>query len=292
MMRAVTLGATLGLLLGMAPRASAQRSEWVEVESRSLLAGDRSAEDTRRDALYGALAEAVRRVAGVTVQGSAVALRSDSAGRVVDHYVEAVRLDAAGRALEWQVLREGWRTTTARTIGTQVYYEMRLRVRVERERGTADPEFAVSLTANAERYLVRGTEPAANDEVVLTVTSSVAATLTIVSIVDDSVFVLAPNALMPEVRATARFPHQVPDAILRGNGLRFRMSLPDGVSRRTELLAVVATRRPVALPARAGVGAARDTGVLTLAEFNGWLVGIPRDERAVAQVPVEVRRAR
>ncbi len=280
------------LLVVLASNAGAQGSEWVDVESRALLAGGRSAEDTKRDALYGALAEAVRRVAGVTVQGSSVAVRSDSAGRVVDHYVEAVRLDAAGRALEWRVLHEGWRTTTARTIGTQVYYELSLRVRVEREHGTADPGFTVALVANAERYEVHGTVPSANDEVVLTVTSTVAAVLTIVSIVDDSVFILAPNAVMPDVRAIARLPTEVPDATLRGSGLRFRVSLPDGISRRLELLAVVATRRPVPLPAYPGTGTAPDTGVLTLADFNAWLVGIPRDERAVAQVPVEVRRAR
>ncbi|MBA4070842.1 MAG: hypothetical protein C0497_03260 [Gemmatimonas sp.] len=280
------------LVLAPARTSGAQGSEWVEVESRALLAGGRSAEDTKRDALYGALAEAVRRVAGVTVQGSSVAVRSDSAGRVVDRYVEAVRVDAAGRALAWQVVREGWRTAKVRAIGTQVYYDLSLRVLVQRERGTADPGFAVTLATNADRFAVRGTAPSENDEVVLRVTSTMAATLTIVSIVHDSVYVLAPNVLMPEVRATAFVAREIPDATLRGSGLRFRVSLPDGVAQRTELLAVIATRHPVPLGAVLGEGTARDTGVLTLGDFNAWLVAIPRSERAVAQVPVEVRRAR
>lgn len=280
------------LVLALASRAMAQDSEWVDVVSRSLLSGETSAADVKRSALYGALAEAVRRVAGVTVQGNSVSVRSDSAGRVVDRYVEAVRLDAAGRALEWQVLREGWQTMTARGIGPQVYYEMRLRVRVQRERGVPDAGFSVRLAANADHFVVRATAPTANDEIILTVTSSAAATLTILSIVDDSVFVLAPNALMPEVRSVAQVAIEIPDAGLRGRGLRFRASLPEGVSRRTELLAVVATKRPMSLQAQAGSGVAHDTGVLTLADFNRWLLGIPRDERAVAQIPVEVQRAR
>jgi hypothetical protein len=283
--------AVVALLFACASSARAQGGEWVEVESRALLTGTRSAEDTKREALYGALAEAVQRVAGVTVRGNAVAVRSDSAGRVVDRYVEAVRLDAAGRAVEWRVLREGWRTTTARAIGPQVYYEIRLRVRVQRERGAADAGFSVRLATNAERFVVRGDAPATNDEVVLTVTSTVSASLTVVSIVDDSVFVLAPNALLPDVQATAGLAREVPDAGMRASGLRFRTSLPSGAVRRTELLAVVATKRPMPLPARAGTGVARDTGVLTLAEFNEWLLGIPMNERAVAQLPVEVRRA-
>jgi hypothetical protein len=277
----------LAIALALAPAwtCEAQESEWVEVESRALLSGGRSAEDTKRDALYGALAEAVRRVAGVTVHGSSVAVRSD-------RYVEAVRVDAAGRALAWQVVREGWRTVKARAIGTQAYYDVSLRVLVQRERGTADPGFAVTLATNAERFMVRGAAPSENDEVVLRVTSTVAATLTIVSIVHDSVYVLAPNALMPEVRTAASVAREIPDATLRGSGLRFRVSLPDGVAQRTELLAVIATRRPVPLGAAPGEGSARDTGVLTLGAFNAWLVAIPRSERAVAQVPVEVRRAR
>jgi len=288
-MKGVVLLALLGAL---ASRARAQDAEWVEVDSRALLAGDRSAADAKRDALYGALAEAVRRVAGVTVSGSTMAVRSDSAGTSTDHFVEAVRLDAAGRAIDWQVLHEGWRTTSAPGIGSQAYYEMRLRVRVQREHGTADAGFAVRLVANADRYIVRGAAPAGNDEVFLTVTTSAPAALTIVSIVDDSVFVLAPNALMPEVRATALVTQEVPDAVLRGSGLRFRMTLPEGVSQRTELLAVVATRQPVPLLVHTGAGAARDTGQLSLAAFSAWLLAIPRGERAVAQVPVDVRRAR
>lgn len=290
LVRRVLLG--LALVLAPAWASWAQGSEWVTVESRALLAGGRTAEETRRDALYGALAEAVRRVAGVTVQGSSVAVRSDSAGRVLDRYLEAVRVDAAGRALAWQVVREAWRTAKVGAIGSQVYYDLSLRVLVERERGTADPGFAVTLVTNAQRFAVRGSAPSENDEVVLRVTSTMAATLTIVSIVHDSVYVLAPNALMPEVRAFALVAHEIPDAALRDSGLRFRVSLPNGVSARTELLAVIATRRPVPLPAQQGEGPARDTGVLTLGDFNAWLVAIPRSDRAVAQVPVEVRRAR
>jgi hypothetical protein len=277
---------------GLASGAPAQSGEWVVVESRALLAGGRTAEDTKREALYGALAEAVRRVAGVAVHGSAQVVRSDSAGRAVDRYVEAVRLDAAGRALEWHVLREGWRTVTDRVIGSQVYYEMQLRVRVERERGMPDASFSVRLTTNADQFVVRDTALAANDEIILTVTSTLPAALTIVNIVDDSVFVLAPNALMPDLSGAPGIPREVPDAAARRMGLRFRVSLPDGVARRTELLAVVATRRPVPLRSRMGSGATRDTGAMTLAAFNAWLVDIPLGERAVAQVPVEIRRAR
>ncbi len=273
-----------------AANAGAQSGEWVDVERREVLLGGRTADDARRDALYGALAEAVRRVAGVRVQGSVVTTRSDSAGRIVDHYAEAVRLDALGRATEWRIVSEGWQTERPRGGASRAVYVLKLRVRVEREHGTRDPAFTVSLSANAETYIVRGTDPAASDEVIATIETSFDAAITLVSIVDDSVFVLAPNELMPGVRTAARRPSEVPGADLRVMGLHFRVWLPPGAPSRTEFLAVVATRRPVALPSVPGTGATRDTGTLTLAEFNQWLVGLPMDERAVAQVSLTVRR--
>jgi hypothetical protein len=289
-MRPCRVALVIALLLATPPKARAQSGEWVEVDRREALTGGRTADDTRRDALYAALAEAVRRIAGVRVQGSVVATRSDSAGRVVDHYTEVVRLDATGRATAWRIVRDGWTTERPRGSESRAVYELTLRVCVERERGLPDPAFTVTLAANAGAYAVRGAGPAASDEVIATVVTSLDAALTLVSIVDDSVFVLAPNAVMPVVRTAARRPFEVPDAELRGMGLHFRAWLPAGAPARTEFLAVVATRRPVAIPSAPGLGAARDTGTLTLAEFNQWLVGLPMDERAVAQVPLQVRR--
>lgn len=283
--------ASLFFCCAMAARAQGGGGTWVDVERRELLAGSRSADDVKREALYGALAEAVRRVVGVKVQVGEFAERAESGGRVVERYLEAVRLDAAGRATEWAVLSEGWRVEKGSATGPQTYYELRLRVRVERERGTADPAFSVRLAANAGRLVVRGDDPSSNDEVVATVTCSQDAVITLVSIVEDSVFVLAPNEFMPAVRAVAGRAMEVPDAAIRRTGLRFRASLPSGATARSELLAVVATRVPVVLPAAAGSGGARDTRALTLAEFNAWMVGIPLQDRAVAQVALDVQRA-
>ena len=281
-----------GTLAGVPVPSAGQAGDWVEVDRREALVGGRTADDTRRDALYGALAEAVRRVAGVKVQGSVVATRSDSAGLVVDHYAEVVRLDAAGRATDWRIVKEGWVTERLRGAESRAVYELKLRVRVERERGAPDPGFTVTLTANADAYVVRGTQPAASDEVIATVVASADAAITLVNIVDDSVFVLAPNALMPSVRVAAARPCVLPDAELRAMGLHFRAWLPQGAPTRTEFLAVVATRVTPVLPVVPGGGVARDTGTMTLAEFNMWLVGLPLHDRAVAQVPLNVRRAR
>ena len=78
--------------------------------------------------------------------------------------------------------------------------------------------------------------------------------------------------------------------LFRSIGVHFRVTLPAGVTGRSESLVAIATRSRVASPGRAGSGVARDTGALTLSEFNQWLVGIPLDQRAMAELPIELRR--
>lgn len=281
--------ACVAIALACAGIARAQGT-CVVVDRHDAVPSGRSLDDVKRDALHGAIAEAVRRVAGVRVQGTQSMSASDSAGHAVTRYDEAIRLDAEGRATSWTVLRDGWKT--AKGASAPVSYELSLRVCVERETGAADPSFAVRLATNAERLLVRSDTAARNDELVARVTATRDASLTVVLIAGDSVFVLAPSAYLAAPDARAGEAVEVPDASLRGAGLRFRAALPPGVAARDEIVAVIATRRPVPLPSRAGAGSARDTGVLTLAEFNRWLVGIPLDLRAVAQAAVRVERAR
>ena len=277
-------------LLAFVLTATPLGAQTVDVQRRELLAGGRSADEVKRDALYAALADAVRRVSGVMVQGTELSSRSDSGGHIVDRYVEAVRVDAAGRATAWAVLKEGWRTEKSRALGDQLYYELSLRVTVERESGTRDPGFTVRLSANATHFAVRSEIAAENDEMIARVVVSQDAFITLVSIAGDSVYVLTPNSVVPEVRAGPPLAVELPEPALRRMGLHYRVALPFGVRSRTELLAVVATRRPVALFAPHGEGEARDSGTLTLAEFNRWLVSIPLDQRAVAQLPIEVKR--
>jgi hypothetical protein len=281
------------LASGLWPLASmAHAQTWIEITHREPMTEGRTTADVKRDALYGALAEAVRRVVGVKVSGTETTFRAESAGRVVDRYSEVVRLDAAGRATAWTVVREEWTTAKKGTPGAAVSYELTLRVRVEREGGATDPGFAVQLETNTRELVVRGNDLRENDELIVRATTTRDAVLTVVLIADDSVFVLAPSPYLAAgiVRAAQRT--EIPAAELRSQGLHFRAALPSGRSSRTEIVAVIATTRPIPIGAPRGEGKAADTGALTLADFNKWLVGIPLDERAVAQTLIEVRKNR
>ncbi len=286
---ALLLSLLLALMV-LTPRVGrAQASTWVEVERRVSLTDGRTAAEVKAIAVQEALAEAVRRVTGVRVQATQSATSGDSAGTRIDRFEQAVRLDLSGRATRWETVREEWQSAK-NSVGAPPVLVLTLRVEVTPEIGQRDAGFGVTLGARTTRLIVRGETPSANDEIIATVRATTEAYITLVSVAGDSVFVLAPNMVTPSVVAGPSGTIEIPDAETRRIGLHLRVTLPTGVSVRGERLVAVATRTPVTAPGGAGTGEARDTGVLTLAAFNQWLVGIPLDQRAIAELPIEVRR--
>ncbi|HYV95938.1 MAG TPA: hypothetical protein VE967_00635 [Gemmatimonadaceae bacterium] len=277
----------LAVLLLVCRTAFAQTSTWVEVMHREPMAAGRTQEDVKGAALNAALAEAVRRVAGVRVSGSELAVRAESAGRVLDRYNEVISVAAQGRVTDWRIARERWLAPAS--AGTPVAYELTIRVQVTAETGAADPAFHVQLEVSAQSLSVRSNDVTLNDELVARVTPTRDAFITLALVAGDSVFVLAPNALMRASRMAAATA-ELPPPDLRASGLHFRASLPPDVDERVEQLVVVATLdAPPALSA-GGDPERRDTTVPSLTEFNRWLVGIPVNRRALATLPLALKR--
>lgn len=254
----------------------------VVIAQRVRLEPSMTREQAERAAVENAMAEAVRRVAGVRVSGSELMVSSDSAGHIGSRYLSSVRLDAEGHVVAWTLERGRWSTSKRRRGESEIVYDASVRVTVARDAGRADESFRLSMRGGAERLLVRGTDLAANDEVVLTLSSTRSAWITVVAISGDSVTRLVPNQLMREARVTAGAESQWPTTEWRDRGLHFRVSLPRGVDARAEVLAAVATLDDAPWPA--------EGGVVALTEFNRWLVSIPSARRAVAQRTVMVER--
>jgi len=266
----------------LAHAASAQAmvaGDTVTVEYRALMTPDATQADVRRRAIEGALAESVRRVAGVHVQSGTLFSKEERQGAVKDDFVSVVQLDVRGRVVDYDVLEEDWVSTQLAGVGPQVYLRIRLRAMVAREVGAADAAFRLALSLNTATLIVRSDRPAENDEVVATVTSTMDASLTVVSIADDSVSVLFPNSVVGEAPIRAGEASAFPSTEWRERGLRLRASLPQGRALRREVIMAIAIRGPV----QGFAGA-------TTLELQRWLVGIPLERRAIATAVVEVRR--
>lgn len=275
----VKLFAVALCLPAIASTARAQGADTVTVEQRILMTPDLTPADARRRAIDAALADAVRRVAGVRVQSNALSTLDERGARIDSRYTSVIALDAAARAVDYRVTREEWETR--RLDGTsQLYLHLTLRAVVEREVGTPDAAFTIDLSLNATRYEVRADVASRNDEIIATVRSSRAAQLSLFTIVGDSVQRVFPNAYLPVVTADSGRASELPDPEWRERGLRLRATLPPRVDERREMLLVVATRRAVAPAPMA----------MSVMELQRWLVRIPLQDRAIAFAGYDVRR--
>lgn len=263
-----------------AGNARAQTIDTVTVEQRILMTPELTPAEARRRAIDAALAEGVRRVAGVRVQSSALSTLDERGARVESRYSSVIALDAAARAVDYQVTGESWETR--RLDGaSQLYLHVTLRAVIERERGAPDASFTVDVSLNAPRYDVRGDAASHNDEIIATVRTTRAAHLHLFTLAGDSVQRLFPNAYLPDVPVDSGSTAELPDPDWRERGLRLRAALPAGVDARRELLLVVATRLSVAPPPVS----------LSLMELQRWLVRIPLQDRAVGYALYDVQRA-
>lgn len=252
--------------------AHAQR-ETVVVDQRITLTDELTPAAAKRRALEEAMAEAVRRVVGVRVRSTAISTTTETSAGYSSDYRSIVQLDAVGRAVDVQLQRETWET-----VDDAVRYRGTWAITVEREVGTPDPGFTLDLAVPRTVLDAPSEDPARNDELVATVTSSRSASLVLASIVDDSVLALLPNAYTGTVVLAPATMTDLPPPDWRARGLRFRVTRPAGGALRDELLVAVAVTGTDVPPFTGG----------TLLEFQRWLVGIPLDRRAVAFAPYTV----
>lgn len=261
------------------PTLAAQATETVVVEQRVLMTDRLTTAAARRQAREEAIAEAVRRIAGVRVRSSVWSSTREDRSGVLDEYRSLVQLDAAGRAIDVRLHSESWEPGP--TAADPLVYRASWAVTVQREQGAPDEAFALEARLPAAEFTARST-PADGDELVLTVRSTRAAQLFTFSVIDDSVSLLVPNQYVHAVPVEAHTPAEIPPAPWRDRGLRLRVSLPPGLDTQGELLAVIAVIGDVPAPPPSA----------TVTDLQRWLVSIPANRRAEAWIPFRVRRSR
>jgi len=269
------------LLAGLPSILPAQGVDSVTVEERVLMTPDLTPANARRRAIDSALAEAVRRVAGVVVTSTALSTTSESGERVHGDWRSVVQLDAAARAVDYRVLEERWESRSVPGQDSQLYLVVRLAALIQRESGAPDAAFRVELSLNGHEFLVRPGAIDRADEIVAEVRTSQRSHLVLVSIQGDSALRIFPNDYVSQVTVDAGVVHQLPESEWRSRGLRLRASLPRGLDSRRELLMVVATRHSLPPPPVAA----------SVMEFQRWLVAVPLGDRALAVAPFTIKRA-
>lgn len=279
------IGAAVLTALGMAPsKLAAQKRQTVEVARCETIGEDLTVRDARQRAINNTLAEASRQVAGVQLQGEQRIVRSDleqsmqsvvvtsTSGVVVDH-----------KMLESRVVAD----TINGDAPQHVCYRVKIRADVMIPEERPDPSFQISAVTDRGADAVYFDRPdGTSDSIVLKITSSKDAYLTIFDVWLDTASVLISSAgAHNEIKAGV--PYQFPP-----EGSTLRAKLPKGLKRSSETFAVVATRTPIAfLPGPDSHTDENGTVYTNVGDFQKWLAGIPIDQRTQATVSYEIRGA-
>ena len=247
----------------------------------------------RQQALDAAMSDAIQQATGRQVASLVDYTTEERGGAIQERFNRIIRETATGTVVRYEVLNEGWSGASPATPGATI--EVVIRAWVRPTVPGPSTGFGMQLSLNATRFQDRGS-PEASDELIMRVTSSVDAYLTIFLVTEDSVEVLFPNRYLPQVRVTAEQPADIPAARLREElGLRLRTVLPPGVTSRSERLTVVATRAPIPFPGVARRAAADAASVPTIRDtFDAlakWLLTIPVADRGIADATYEITRA-
>jgi hypothetical protein len=193
------------------------------------------------------------------------------------------RSTSYGLIVSEKVLEEGFRKDPG---GLAEVYHIRLQCDVKAETGAPDPGFAIEVVLNQRIFM-----PGRNDEVVMTITSTRDAYVTVLGISNDTVTVLLPNELIADRKIQRGRALQFPSKDDQARGLRLRVELPAGSRRQAESIMVIATLDDV--PLRFGERMEREGTVATvrsvLPDLNRWLVRIPPDRRTSAVRAYEIR---
>lgn len=254
---------------------------WTAGEGRVTLS-DQTIQEARDQARRAAEKDAIENATGsFSIRASDDYLKQETGDSLIERFSRTIRREISGRIVDIRHVDIDQEEPAPDVL--QIICRLEARVAVEKQERNSAFEVRVDLHGN-ETGIFR-----AGEELVLEIRSSLDCWVTVFNVyADGTAAVLLPNARMPDNRVTADDVFLVPD---HGNPtqkfIHFRLALPENQKRTEEYIAVVATLREFSFLSNTltdygqGYIPAYEAAVT---ELNNWILQIPRNERAEAEV--------
>lgn len=239
---------------------------WFEVTGTAIIQNI-SPEEARELAIQNACQEVIEYYSGVEISGSTISIQAESKGKILlDNFLQLTNQTCKGIILEKMVLDE-----EIKTDGNILKKVVILNVKVGKQKGEKDPYF--NLTANLNRdYFKHG------ENLELTVIPTKDCYLTVFNICsNDSVYIIFPNQYRKDNFVEAGEVFELPDENDRRVGLSFPVCLLTEKEEDTEIIKIIATKKPVMFPSFQTYSA-YGTYQSAFNELLKQLIKIPRDE--------------
>ena len=180
--------------------------------------------------------------------------------------MQLINQTSNGIILEKEILKD-----ETQTIGNVIKKVVLLQVKVGKQKGEKDPYFNLTASLNREYFKE-------NENLELTVKSTINCHLTIFNICsNDSVYIIFPNQYRKENLVEASEEFKLPNEYDRKIGLSFPVYLLPGKNEDTEIIKVIATKKPILFQSFQTISA-YGTYQSAITELLMQLIKIPRGE--------------
>ncbi len=226
-----------------------------------------SPEEARELAIQKACKNAIEYYSGVEISGRTLSLQAESNEKILlDNFLQLINQTSQGIILEKEVLSE-----EIKTDGNILKKVVVLKVKVGQQKGEKDPYF--NLTANINREYFKENE---NLELIVIPTKD--CYLTVFNICsNDSVYIIFPNQYRNDNFVKSGEEFKLPNESDKKIGLSFPIFLLPDKEEDTEIIKVIATKKPILFQSFQSISA-YGTYQSAITELLKQLIKIPRDE--------------
>jgi len=208
--------------------------DWFEVVGTAIIQNI-SPEEARELAIQNACKKAIEYYSGVEISGRTLSLQAESNEKILlDNFLQLISQTSQGIILEKKVLNE-----KIKTEGNILKKVVVLKVKVGQQNGEKDPYF--NLTAKLNKDYFKDSE-----NLELSVIPTKDCYLTVFNICsNDSVYIIFPNQYKKDNFVKAGEEFKLPDENDKKIGLSFPIYLLPDKDEDTEIIKVIATKKPV-----------------------------------------------
>ena len=164
---------------------------------------------------------------------------------------------------------------------------VRIRVKVQRLLGRPDPDFAVEVRSNKERFTD-------GEQMQLAITATKPCHVTVLNVTaTGTVVVILPHEHRPTSFVEPGDTLWVPDEAERAMGISYPVTVPEGRRQATEYIQVIATKEKLSLGAgwpRTGHYNQVPTHKAALVHLGRWLLQVPPQERTETEAGYQVEK--
>jgi hypothetical protein len=248
---------------------------WYRGEASAIGSDNVAIAKLRQQALTQARVKALEQ-AGVSIQSTAVSVKSESGRNYVDMYSAFAQSSARGIIVEEKIVNVT-DSLISEKGGTFVMINVSLDARIEVPEGKPDYNFTVDLKTSKEFYYE-------GDHLQLSVQSSQNGYLCLFQIKNDTCFILHPHPRLPVTRNNLVNAKTTVDIPPKSEPYSFELNLEGGDGKTaTEFIVAVVTKDDFPIG-----GSQNSKEYFSMQQYSSWLLSIPLDRRTSASAMVNI----